>query len=139
MGRCLTAYYTTGIPDIEVYMASKPWFWRLAKSSRYFHWLLGSAPAQSFLRSWVKAVPPGPTPAQRARSTSYVWGEVRDDAGHSITARFKAPDGYTLTVLTALAIVDQALNGHAPIGFQTPATAHGSDLIFTIEGVTRLS
>jgi hypothetical protein len=32
-----------------------------------------------------------------------MWGEVRDDAGQAITARFKAPDGYTLTVLTALA------------------------------------
>ena len=137
-GDVSTAYYTTGIPNIEVYMAFKPWFRRLVKSSRYFHWLLGSAPMQSLLKSRVKAMPPGPTAAQRARSTSYVWGEVRDDAGHSITARFKAPDGYTLTVLTALAIVDQALNGHAPIGFRTPATAHGPDLIFTIEGVTRL-
>ena len=43
-----TAYYTTGIPNIEVYMAFKPWFSRLAKSSRYFNWLLGSAPLQSF-------------------------------------------------------------------------------------------
>ncbi len=137
-GDVSTAYYTTGIPNIEVYMAFKPWFSRLAKSSRYFNWLLGSAPLQSFLKSQIKAMPPGPTAEQRARSTSYVWGEVRDDAGHVITARFKAPDGYTLTVLTALAIVDQVLNGRAPIGFQTPARAYGSDLIFTIEGVTRL-
>lgn len=137
-GDVFTAYYTTGIPNIEVYMASKPWFRRLAKSSRYFHWLLGSAPTQSFLKSWVKAMPPGPTPAQRKRSTSYVWGEVHDDAGRVIAARFKAPDGYTLTVLTALAIVDQVLNGRAPIGFQTPAKAYGSEWIFTIEGVTRL-
>lgn len=137
-GDVSTAYYTTGIPNIEVYMAFKPWFRRLVKSSRYFNWLLGSAPIQNYLKSQIKAMPPGPTAAQRARSTSYVWGEVRDDAGHMITARFKAPDGYTLTVLTALAIVDQALGGRAPIGFQTPATAYGSELIFTVEGVTRL-
>jgi short subunit dehydrogenase-like uncharacterized protein len=137
-GDVSTAYYSTGIPNIEVYMASKPWFRRLAKSSRYFNWLLGFAPTQSFLKSRVKAMPPGPTAEQRARSTSYVWGEVRDDAGRRVSARFKAPDGYTLTVLTTLAIVGQALGGHAPIGFQTPAKAYGSELIFAIAGVTRL-
>ena len=67
-----------------------------------------------------------------------MWGEVRDDAGHTVTARFKAPDGYTLTVLTALAIVEKALGGHAPIGFQTPAKAYGPQLMFDLPGVTWL-
>ncbi len=137
-GDVSTAYYTTGIPNIEVYMAFKPWFTRLARSSRYFNWLLRSAPLQSLLQAQVKAMPPGPTAEQRARSTSYVWGEVRDAAGHVVTARFTAPDGYTLTVRTALASVDHVLSGRAPTGFQTPAKAYGSELIFTIEGVVRL-
>ncbi len=137
-GDVSTAYYTTGIPNIEVYVAFKPWFRRLVQSSRYFNWLLGSAPVQSFLKSRIKALPAGSTSEQRARSTSYVWGEVRDEAGHIATARFKAPNGYTLTVLTALAIAEKALGGHTPIGFQTPAQAYGPELIFTIEGVTRL-
>jgi short subunit dehydrogenase-like uncharacterized protein len=138
-GDVSTAYYTTSIPNIEVYVAFKPWFRRLAKSSRYFSWLIGSAPMQSFLKSQIKAMPRGATPEQRARSMSYVWGEVRDDRGRVVTVRFTTPDGYTLTVLTALAIVDQALGGHHPIGFQTPAGAYGPQLIFTIPGVTRLS
>jgi short subunit dehydrogenase-like uncharacterized protein len=137
-GDVSTAYYTTGIPNIEVYTAFKSWFRRLAKSSRYFSWLIGAAPMQSFLKSQIKAMPRGATAEQRARSTSYLWGEVRDDSGHVVTARFRAPDGYTLTVFTALAIVDKALSGQTPIGFQTPARAYGQDLIFTIAGVTRL-
>jgi short subunit dehydrogenase-like uncharacterized protein len=137
-GDVSTAYYTTGIPNIEVYMAFKPWPRRFIKLSRYFHWLLGSAPVQSYFRAQVKLMPPGASPEQRARSTSYVWGEVRDDSGRVVTARLTTPDGYTLTVLTALAIVERALGGHHPIGFQTPAKAYGSDLILTIPGVTRL-
>lgn len=137
-GDVSTAYYTTGIPNIEVYMAFKPWSRRFIKASRYFSWLLGSAPIQSYFRLQIKAMPRGATAEQRARSTSYVWGEVRDDNGQTVTARFKAPDGYTLTVLTALAIVEQALGSHAPIGFQTPARAYGSELIFTIPGVAWL-
>jgi short subunit dehydrogenase-like uncharacterized protein len=137
-GDVSTAYYTTGIPNIEVYVAFKPWSRRFIKLSRYFHWLLGSAPVQSYFRSQVKLMPRGATSEQRARSTSYVWGEVRDVAGHTITARFTTPDGYTLTVLTALAIVERAWGGYHPIGFQTPARAYGADFIFTIPGVIRL-
>ncbi len=137
-GDVSTAYYTTGIPNIEVYMAFKPWARRFIKLSRYFHWLLGSAPVQSYFKTQVKLMPRGATVEQRAHSVSYVWGEVRDAAGHIFTGRFKAPDGYTLTVLTALAIVEKALGGHTPIGFQTPAKAYGPELIFTIEGVTPL-
>lgn len=141
-GDVATAYYTTGIPNIEVYMAFKPWPRRLIKLSRYFHWLLGSRLVQSYFRSQVKLMPRGATAEQRARSISYVWGEVRDDAGHTVTARLTTPDGYTLTVLTALAIIDKTLSGppggHHPIGFQTPAQAFGADFIFAIPGVTRL-
>jgi short subunit dehydrogenase-like uncharacterized protein len=128
-GDVSTAFYTTGIPNIEVYVAFKPWSRRLIKLSRYFHWLLGSAPVQSYFRSQVKHIP---------RSTSYVWGEVRDDSGNVVTGCLTTPDGYTLTVLTALAIVEQAMGGRHPIGFQTPAKAYGTDFIFTIPGVTRL-
>ena len=40
---------------------------------------------------------------------------------------------------TAVALIEKALSGHTPIGFQTPAAAYGADVIFSIEGVTRLS
>jgi short subunit dehydrogenase-like uncharacterized protein len=137
-GDVSTAYYTTGIPNIEVYLAFKPWSTRIIKISRYFHWLLGSAPLQSYFKSQVQLMPRGATAEQRARSSSYIWGEVRDDAGRVMTARLKTPDGYTLTVLSSLVIVGRALGGHTPIGFQTPARAYGADLIFSIEGVTPL-
>jgi len=137
-GDVSTAYHSTGIPNIEVYMALKPKLIFLLKVGRYLSRLIKSAPVQRFLATQINALPPGPTAEQRARSTSYVWGEVRADAGQAVTARFKAPDGYTLTVLTALAIVEKALGGHAPIGFQTPAKAYGPQLIFDRQDVTWL-
>ena len=137
-GDVSAAYYTTGIPNIEVYMAFKPWSRRVIKLSRYFSWLLGSPPIQSYFKSQVRLMPRGATAEQRARSNSYVWGEVRDDHGRVVTGRIKTPDGYTLTVLTALTIVEKVLGGRHPIGFQTPAKAYGSDLIFTIPGVAWL-
>ena len=63
-------------------MALKPKLIFLLKVGRYLKWLIKSAPVQKFLAAQISALPPGPTAEQRARSTSYVWGEVRDDAGH---------------------------------------------------------
>ena len=100
--------------------------------------LLSLSLVQALLRLWIHALPSGPGEARRARSRSAVWGEVRDDAGHTATLRLAMAGGYTLTVLTTLDIVQRVLGGHAPIGFQTPSRAYGFELIFGIEGVRKL-
>ncbi|HKP73004.1 MAG TPA: hypothetical protein VJT82_08705, partial [Pyrinomonadaceae bacterium] len=68
---------------------------------------------------------------------SYVWGEVEDDAGRTIRARQRGPEAYTLTALTALAVVGRVLKGEAPAGFKTPSLAYGADFILEIDGVVR--
>jgi short subunit dehydrogenase-like uncharacterized protein len=67
-----------------------------------------------------------------------VWGEVRDAIGRRAVSRLKGPEGYTLTMLTALSIVERVLAGDAPPGFQTPSLAYGADFILQIPGVTRI-
>lgn len=137
-GDVSTAFYSTGIPNIEVYAAFPPALIRLIKLSRLVNPLIGLAPVQSLIRGRIAAQPPGPNEVQRAHSRSDVWGEVRDDTGRTATLRLAMADGYTLTVLTTLDIVQRVLGGHAPIGFQTPSGAYGSELIFGIEGVHKL-
>jgi short subunit dehydrogenase-like uncharacterized protein len=66
-----------------------------------------------------------------------VWGEVEDGAGQRKASRLQGPEGYTLTALTSLAIVERVLAGDAPAGFQTPSRAYGADFILNIEGVKR--
>ena len=65
-------------------------------------------------------------------------GEAADDAGRTVVSRLQGPEGYTLTVQTALAVVERVLAGEAPPGFQTPATAYGPDFVFSVEGVVRM-
>ncbi|HEX8652272.1 MAG TPA: saccharopine dehydrogenase NADP-binding domain-containing protein [Pyrinomonadaceae bacterium] len=136
-GDVATSFYSTRIPDIEVYAALPAMTRRLMVASRAFGWLLGSAPVQSFLKRRIKAQPPGPSDAERARGKSFVWGEVTDDAGERRVSRLVGPEGYTLTMMTALEIVKLVLAGKAPVGFQTPSLAYGADLILDIEGVAR--
>lgn len=136
-GDVSTAFYSTGIPDIEVYMAAPGTFRAFAVAGRYLGWLLGSGPVQRYLKRRVDSGPAGPTDEQRARDYCLLWGEVADENGRRAEARLRTPDGYTVTVLTVLAIIQRILAGDAPPGYQTPAKAYGADFILEIEGVTR--
>jgi short subunit dehydrogenase-like uncharacterized protein len=137
-GDVATAFHSTGIPDIEVYMAA-PFAVRAGSwATRVLGPLLATTTAQAFLKRRIRAGSPGPSDEERARGKGLLWGEATDDAGHKVEARLTTPEGYTLTALTALLIVSKVLAGNAPAGFQTPSTAYGPDLILEIEGVVRV-
>ena len=136
-GDVATAFHSTGIPDIEVYIAA-PFAVRAgSRATRLLGPLLATGPAQAWLKKRIGSGAPGPTDEERARGKSRLWGEAMDDAGHAVTSRLTTPEGYTLTALTSLLIVSKVLAGRAPVGFQTPSTAYGPDLILEVEGVTR--
>jgi short subunit dehydrogenase-like uncharacterized protein len=136
-GDISTAYHSTRIPNIEVYMAA-PWKLRAGmKLSRPLAPLLGTAPVQRFLKKRIQSGPPGPTDAQRARGKSLLWGEVSDDKGGRAEARLATPEGYTLTALTSLAVVERMLKDPPAAGYHTPSSAFGADFILGIDGVTR--
>lgn len=134
-GDVSTAYYTTGIPNIEVYSVVPPDAIRLLKVSRYFGWFLGSKPVQKFLQPRIP--PGGPSDEERARGRTYMWGEATDEAGNRIEARQRGMEGYTLTALTALNIAVKVCDGKFKPGFQTPAGCYGADLILELDEVSR--
>lgn len=136
-GDVATAFYSTGIPNIEVYAAIPGKVRRMMKWTRPFGQMLGSSFVQRFLKKRIQAQPPGPDEEERERGKSFVWGEVKDDAGQKAVSRLSGPEGYTLTALTALTIAERVLGGQFSVGFQTPSKAYGADLILEIEGVRR--
>lgn len=136
-GDVATAYYSTGIPNIEVYLAAPLGTRLAARASRFLGSALGASWVQKLLKRRIQSGPPGPTDEERARGRSVVWGEAADDAGQKAVARVRGPDGYTLTARAALAIVRRVLAGQAPSGFQTPSTAYGPDFVMELEGVAR--
>lgn len=136
-GDVSTAFHSTGIPDIEVYIAA-PAILRLgARTSRFIGPLLKSGPIQSLLKKLIQRQPEGPSEEERLKGFSLLWGEVKDASGQVRVSRLRTPEGYTLTALTSLAIVEKVLAGDAPVGFKTPSMAYGADLILEIEGVQR--
>lgn len=136
-GDLATAYRSTGIPNIETYIALPAAQRAVMKSARYLGWLLGSRPGKAVLFRAAQALPAGPSDAERAAGYSLLWGEVTDGAGGRAVARMRTPHSYTLTAIAALMVVERVLAGDAPPGYQTPAKAYGADFVLGIEGVTR--
>ncbi len=134
-GDVSTAFYSTGIGNIEVFAAAPSGLRRFLKVSRYLGGLLRTAPMQRFLESRVPEG--GPDEATRTTGETRLWGKVENDRGETVEAHLRTPEGYQVTVTTALMVAERAARGDAPVGFQTPAKAYGPDLILEVEGTSR--
>lgn len=136
-GDVSTAFYSTGIPDIEVYAAFVTPARIMMRLGRYLGPILASGPVQRLLKKQVMAGPPGPDAEARARGWSVLVGEVEDGAGRKVSSRLNCPDPYVLTIRTALLAIQRVLDGKAQPGFMTPSLAFGPDFVLEAEGVTR--
>ena len=134
-GDVFTAYFSTGIPDIEDYVAAPPALQRQLAIGRMIAPWTKWAPIRNLL---LMAVRPGPSAELRARTRTHVWGEVADEQGRRAVSRLHGPEaGLVWTTITALGAARKALNCAAKAGYQTPASAFGKDFVLEGEGVTR--
>jgi short subunit dehydrogenase-like uncharacterized protein len=134
-GDVYTAYLSTGIPDIEVYMTVPPATIGRVRKLRLIQPLLGLGPVQRFMKARVEAGVRGPDASKRERTDTVVWGEVRNAAGREVTRRLRTPNGYDLTVTASLGIVQRLLASPAPAGFATPSQLMGADYVLSLPGV----
>ena len=135
-GDVATAFHSTAIPNVEVYMAAPTAMRVMLRAARFLRPALGLGPVQRALKAAIARRPRGPSAEQRASGRSLLWGEATDGT-RTVVSRLQAPESYALTVLTALASVDAILAGRAKPGFQTPSRAFGADFILGIPGVER--
>ena len=134
-GDVSTAFYSTGIPNIEVFTIVPPSNLKMMKMSRYLGWLLAMGPIQSYLQKKIPAG--GPSDAEREKGRTLLWGEASDADGNKVESRLQGPEGYTVTAIAALNIAEKILAGNFTPGYQTPAKAYGPELILEIEGTSR--
>lgn len=136
-GDVSTAYFTTGIPNIETYAGISPKTFRLLKLQFLFNWLLRMKPVRKYIKKRINKAPAGPSDEAREKATGFIWGQATDAAGHSVSARMHGPEGYTLTLHSTLLITKKVLSGEWKPGYQTPAGVYGEDLVLKIPGVKR--
>ena len=136
-GDLSTAFYTTGIPNIETYMAAPSSTIRIAKLSNYMNWLIKKKWFKQLIKTRIDRSVTGPDEAARKAARIFVWGKAWNDSGQNVQARLTGPEGYSLTALAALAITRKVLDGNWRPGFQTPAGLYGADLVLELEGTQR--
>jgi short subunit dehydrogenase-like uncharacterized protein len=136
-GDVATAFYSTGIPDIEVYMMIPDTMKKVLRYGRPLLPLLAKQPVNGWLQSRIRSGSPGPDEQARERGKSRFWAEASDGKGNKFAARLFGPEGYELTVRTAIECVRRVLNGMSSPGFKTPSLAFGPDLVLAVDGVRR--
>ena len=137
-GDVSTAYYSTGIPNVETYFAYPKSYINVLKSLRLIGPLLYNRPAKSFLKFLINILlPPGPSDERRKKGLTIFIGEATDENGGRAVSKLSCPEGYTCTALTTVEIMKRILDGDCKPGFQTPSLAYGADFILQFDGVKR--
>ena len=131
-GDVATAWYSTGIPNIETYAALPTNEMRALRLSRHLGWLLRSAPVQSLLRWQADAGLAGPDAATRKNTQSLIWGEVRNQVGQTLHSQLRFGNGYSFTARAAIAAARRVLGGDVYPGFQTPSRAFGIGFLLAL-------
>jgi short subunit dehydrogenase-like uncharacterized protein len=133
-GDVSTAYYSTAIPNIEVFTATTPQGLARMHRINMLRPLLRTRLVQSVAKFGIDRRLQPPTEAQRASNPSFVWGEARNAAQKIVTARVVTANGYALTIASSLAIIGRALVSTPPPGYATPGMLLGADFVSSLPG-----
>lgn len=133
-GDVATAWYTTGIPDIEVYIPGSPSLIKQAKRLNWLRPLLTLRLVQAFLKARIEKKVKGPDAATREASPTYVWGEAVNAEGDKRVARIKTANGYTVTLYGSLEVVKYLLTHNPEGGAYTPSKLVDKDLVKRLPG-----
>ncbi|EJM72788.1 saccharopine dehydrogenase family protein [Pseudomonas sp. GM55] len=128
-GDVSTAWHTTGIANIEVFIPGSAGMIRGARFANFIRPLLGLSFVQKLLKARIGKTVVGPDQEKRADQGTYVWGEARNARGDCKVARVHTANVYSLTVDAALAVLDYLLQMRPAGGAYTPARLLGADLV----------
>ena len=132
-GDVSTAFHSTGIQDIEVYVSATGQVLRAARLSNRLRWLTRLAPVQSLLKRAADQMV-GPDAAARARQVTHVWGEAENATGTRRVARIHTANGYDVTVHGSLAVTAHVLQRDGDGGTFTPSMLMGKKLVEQLPG-----
>lgn len=138
-GDVATAYFTTGIANIEVYAPASP---RTIARLRRLAWmrpLLAAPPLRALAAAAAARRSHGPSPKQRETERTWVWGEARNERGDLRSARVVTSNGYRLTVDGVLMAVRALLAGGPARGYFTPSQLLGARCVERLPGCSAIA
>jgi len=136
-GDVSTAFHSTGIPNIEVFIPLSPKRAKGLRRMNWFKWLLKLKFVQDKIKAKIDKSVKGPTKKQRESLRTYFWGQATNAAGKIITARLQTANGYQLTYLGAIAVAKFLLAEKVAGGTYTPSKLINNQLVHTLEGCSQ--
>lgn len=136
-GDVSTAYHSTGIPNVTVYMGFPKAMISMMKFTKVAGPLLYSRTARNFIK-WLIGIffAPGPSREKNKTGFALLIAEVTDGS-KTIRAKLRTPEAYYLTGLTSVEIMKRILANDLKPGFQTPSKVYGANFILQFAGVQR--
>lgn len=131
-GDVYTAFLSTGIPDIEVYMAVPAATAARLGRLNLIRPLLGWGPLKRFMQRKVRGG--GPDDTKREHSGCTVWGEARNPSGRLVALELRTANGYSLTAQAALGILERIIARPPAAGFTTASQLMGADYVLALPG-----
>ena len=136
-GDVSTAYYSTGIKNIEVRMAITPPLRIAMGLPRFARKIAGMPRVQSFLKAQIARMPEGPSDEVLRSGRRVLVGVVTNPKGERALARVTTGQGNLLTARAGVEIAQRVIAGEVKAGFQTPSLVYGPDFILQFEGTAR--
>jgi len=133
-GDVSTAWHTTGIPNIQVFIPGSPRMIANARRANHIRPLLRLSWVQKLIKARIARTVKGPDEEKRARMPTLVWGEATNARGEKKTARIRTANGYSLTIAGSLAVVEHLMTARPAGGAYTPARLAGADLVTRLPG-----
>lgn len=135
-GDVYTAWVSTGVPNIEVYMAMSPRRVAQMRRMRFLAPVLGLGPIQSFMKRRIEKTVSGPSAEKRSSTGCELWGEAVSADGRRVVGTMSTPNGYELTATASLAIARYVLENDVEGGYYTPSLLMGSEFAESLPGVS---
>jgi short subunit dehydrogenase-like uncharacterized protein len=133
-----SAWFSTGIPDIEVYIPADAAMARSVRLTRPLRPLLRSRRVVRLMQRLVSATIAGPGEEAYAQGVSRVIGIVANARGEERRARFSCPNGYRLSVDGMLMAVEHLAANPDSVGFATPSMLMGARCVERLPGVSAI-
>ena len=136
-GDISTAYHSTGIPNVTVYMGMPAAMVNMMRLTRFVGPIIYTRSGRDLIK-WLigKFFAPGPSRGQNENGFSLLIAEVTDGR-QTVRAKLRTPEAYHLTALTSVEIMKRIINSELKPGFQTPSKVYGADFILQFPGIQR--
>ncbi len=136
-GDVTTAYQSTGVPNITVYVAyPRVMAWLMRWGGPLSMGLFVSPTLRRIAQKVVEKIIKGPDEQTRHTARAQIWAWAGNDAGQEFEAWLETPEPYHYTALAGVRCVEKTLELE-PKGVLAPAQAFGTEFLLDIPGTRR--